>query len=225
MAANTPPPPGWTPAPCPKQPGRNPKLMALNPIADAIVRMEGADSPRSVNMTMVRNFGLWNVGHLVWANQYGATKTWVGDRYWAGWPTREDAYAGLLRDLGAKARVGHTIESAMYKYAPPKENNTANYIAYIEQQTGWSRNTPLSAIVAGTVVPNTGNTPIPVTSTGQPDPLMLDTTMDVDSSGASAFVNDDGTITLDFGSGDDNTIMLVAAAAAGIIMLLAMPRS
>ena len=179
--------------------------MALNPIADAIVRMEGADDPKSINMALVRQYGLWNVGHLVWADQYGATKVWMGDRDWAGWPTREDAYAGLLRDLAAKARVGHTIESAMRKYAPAKENNTENYIQYIVAQTGYPRTTPLSSILAGTITPITGNTPTPAGM----DPLFLTD----ETTGESLFDT----------MGEDTKIMIAsAAAAAALFMALAM---
>jgi hypothetical protein len=195
--------------------------MALNPIADAIVKMEGADLPNSINMHMVRDYGLWNVGHIVWANQYGATKVWIGDRWWAGWPTREDSYAGLLRDLSAKARAGMTIGEAMYKYAPSKENNTENYIQYISQQTGWSRDTPLASILDGTVVP-AGNSP----ASGQDTPP---TDNDSDSnSGTPPGVNGDvGTANGGGGGGGGETISLDtsdpaflagAAIVAGILL-------
>ena len=204
-----------TPSPIP-QPKRDPKLMALNPIADAVVRMEGADSPRSVNMHMVRKYGLWNVGHLIWAGQYGATKVWIGDRDWAGWPSRDDAYAGLLRDLAAKARRGLTIEQAFYKYAPPSENNTEQYITYLTQQTGWPRTTPLRSILAGTVTPVTGNAPADSVA------MVVDDS-DTDNSGAPVIVDESGMVSGGdelFGTmSEDNKILLAAAAGAGLLFM------
>lgn len=210
-------PTGPTPNPNPlPQPKKDPKLMALNPIADAVVRMEGADLPNSVNMHMVRKYGLWNVGHLIWwepTGQYGATKVWIGDRYWAGWPSREDAYAGLLRDLAAKARAGMTIEQAFRKYAPPKENNTEAYIQYVVDQTGWPRTTPLKSILAGTVTPVVGNSPA--------EALSLDNA-DTDNPEAPIIL-EDGSVA---GGGDlfgtmseDNKILLMAAAGAGLLFM------
>jgi hypothetical protein len=187
--------------------------MALNPIADAIVRMEGADDPRSVNMRMVREFGLWNVGHLIWyepGGQYGATKVMIGGRAWAGWPSREDAYAGLLRDLAAKARRGLTIEQAMYKYAPPSENKTEEYIEFIAQQTGYPRTTPLRSILAGTVSPVTGNVPA--------DPNLALTLDDADSVGVPFFIGDEDS---GFGTmSEDTKILIMAAAGAGVAFML-----
>ena len=133
----------------------------LDVIGQAIVRMEGSLLPNSVNMTMVQKYGLWNVGHLVWAGQYGAQKVYLG-RDWAGWPSQEEAYAGLLRDIAAKARVGHTIRTGIEKYAPPNENNTEAYIAYIVNATGYPDYTPLSSVIAGSRTPGLpGNTPTP----------------------------------------------------------------
>lgn len=144
-----------------KQPGLG-ETSPLDTLAQAIIQMEGSMNPGSINMSMVTQYGLWNVGHLVWAGQTGAQKLWMKDRNWAAWPSYDAAYAGLVRDLKAKARVGHTIRTGMEKYAPPSENNTERYIAFVSQQTGYPDSTPLSALVAadpgGQVAPPFGNT-------------------------------------------------------------------
>lgn len=105
-------------------------------IADAIIQQEGAMLPGSVNMTMVSRYGYWNVGHLVWAGQTGAVPVRLGSRTWAGWPTYEDAYAGLIRQIKLDASRGKTLAEFIYKYAPPTENRTEDYIAYVSQRTG-----------------------------------------------------------------------------------------
>jgi hypothetical protein len=108
-------------------------------LADAIIQQEGAFDQRSVNMRMVTQQGLWNVGHLVWASQRGAVPVSIGGRLWAGWPTYEDSYDGLLRQLRAYANQGLTLEQMIYKYAPPKENLTESYIAFVGSRTGIPR--------------------------------------------------------------------------------------
>jgi hypothetical protein len=180
--------------------------MSLNPVADAIVQMEGAYNPNSINMAMVAQSGLWDVGHLVYAGQAGAQPVTINGRAWAGWPTPEAAYDGVLRDLMAKARVGHTVESAIGKYAPPSENNTQQYIAFIESQTGVPRTTPLASLVEGTVFRSAGN----VTPELEPAPAPAPApSIDM------------------FGTDPSDTqlvIMIAAAAAAGGLLLSALAR-
>lgn len=133
----------------------------IDTVAQAVITQEGSMLPNSVNMAMVRQFGLWNVGHLVWAGQYGAQKIWLKDRYWAGWPSQSEAYAGLIRDLQAKARAGYTIEQAFRIYAPPSENNTGVYIAGITAATGYPASTPLASVIAGSPAGGTVTPPFP----------------------------------------------------------------
>ena len=94
--------------------------------------------PTSVNMRMVREQGLWNVGHLVWAGQRGAVPVNVNGRLWAGWPTYNDSYAGLVRQIRLDASRGLTLEQFIYKYAPPTENRTSSYLSFVSQRTGIS---------------------------------------------------------------------------------------
>jgi hypothetical protein len=141
---------------------------------------------------------------------------WIGDRYWAGWPTRDDAYAGLLRDLAAKARRGLTIEQAMKKYAPPKENNTEAYIQYLVDQTGWPRTTPLRSILAGTITPITGNAPADSVS------MVVDGS-DTDNPPAPLIL-DDGSVVPGgdelFGTmPEDTKLLMMAAAGAGLVFM------
>jgi hypothetical protein len=121
----------------------------IDALAKAVVEMEGSLLLNSVNMGMVRDLGKWNVGHLIWAGQRGATSVWYKDRYWAGWSTQQESYEGLKRDLVAKANRGMTIAEAFRMYAPSFENNTANYIAFVSSRVGYPPDTPLSTAIAG----------------------------------------------------------------------------
>lgn len=105
-------------------------------IAEVIIEQEGSMLPGSVNMTMVSRYGYWNVGHLVWAGQRGAVPVRIGSRTWAGWPTYEEAYAGLVRQIRLDASRGMTLSQFVSKYAPAYENRTDDYIAYVSSRTG-----------------------------------------------------------------------------------------
>jgi hypothetical protein len=114
-------------------------------LARAMARMEGADDPRSVNQRLIREHKRWNQGHLVWAGQRNATGIHVGDRMWAAWPTEEDGWQGLMRQIRLDAGRGHTLESFVQKFAPRFENNTARYVANVATWTGIEPDALLSA--------------------------------------------------------------------------------
>lgn len=124
-------------------------MASFEDVVQAFIRMEGSDLANSINQTMVRNFGKWDVGHLVYAGQAGATPIWINDRNWAGWNSREESVEGLRRDLKAKANKGMTLAQAIAVYAPASENQTQTYITNVSQWSGWPPDTPLSTIVAG----------------------------------------------------------------------------
>ena len=168
--------------------------------------------PNSINMAMVRQFGLWNVGHLIWAGQIGAQKVWMKDRNWAGWPSQPEAYAGLVRDLAAKARQGYTIEQAFKIYAPPSENDTGAYIAHISSATGYPSSTPLSSVIAGSPAGGTVSPPFP----GNTD---VDTSLPADES----IVADEASILGDM----DPTLLTIALGLGAALALstLVRPRS
>lgn len=45
--------------------------------------------------------------------------------------TVADGWADLERQLGLYAQRGLTLEEAIYEFAPPPENNSADYLAYV----------------------------------------------------------------------------------------------
>lgn len=135
----------------------------IHTLANAIIRMEGSDQPNSINQRMVREFGRWNVGHLVWAGQRNAVPVYLRDRNWAGWPTREASYEGLLNQIRLDASRGLTLEQFIHKYAPASENPTSQYLSNIEAWTGADRKTMLASIVSGP-----GGAPAAPTDPGTP---------------------------------------------------------
>lgn len=111
----------------------------LRKLAEAFVKQEGSEShPLSVHNKMIKQFGRYNVGHLVWAGQRNALPTQLrpNGRKWAGWPSREESIQGLERQLILYARRGLTLGEAILIYAPPFENKTDAYIENVSKWTG-----------------------------------------------------------------------------------------
>lgn len=193
-------------------------MAGIDKLVAAVIEMEGSMSSNSINMNMVRNYGRWNVGHLVWAGQRGAIPIYIKDRNWAGWSSQAEATEGLKRDLLAKARAGDTIREAFKKYAPAFENDTAKYIAFVSSRVGYPPDTPLNTVIAGgasasplpsgTVVAGSGGgayipTPIPNAYGG-----------DFDYTGS-------GTYNTDTPDAGDNGMVIAAVLAGAAILLIA----
>ena len=117
-------------------------------ITQAIVKMEGGEMPSSVNQALVKRYGVWNVGHLIWANQRGA-KAYLLGRLWAGWPTREESVDGVRRQVKLDINNGHTLKSLISKYAPSSENKTDTYIKFVSAQAGIDPNIQLKELIDG----------------------------------------------------------------------------
>jgi len=120
----------------------------VDSIAQAIIKMEGGELPYSVNQQLVKRYGVWNVGHLVWANQRGA-KAYLLGRLWAGWPTREQSVEGVRRQVKLDINNNHTLKSLISKYAPSNENNTKAYIAFVGAKTGINPDIKLKELIDG----------------------------------------------------------------------------
>lgn len=58
--------------------------------------------------------------------------------------TPEDGWAALERQLGLDASRGWTMQQLVYSYAPPSENDTPRYLAYVLGYTGATENTLVS---------------------------------------------------------------------------------
>jgi hypothetical protein len=58
-----------------------------------------------------------------------------------------DGWADLVRELDLYASRGLTVAQAIYEWAPPNENNTAGYLAYVVNGLGVSADTLLSEAI------------------------------------------------------------------------------
>ena len=106
-------------------------------LLEAIARIEGFYVPGS------RPNRLNNPGDIEWgvfARMNGATslETPKGDEpaRFAYFPTPEAGFAALHALLGGPSYADLTIEEAINKYAPPSENNTANYVEQVCRNVG-----------------------------------------------------------------------------------------
>lgn len=163
-------------------------MARIDDIARAIMEQEGSmdlstmqPKPGSVNYKMVTTKGLWNVGHINWAGQSGAIPVvlTVGGRQWAGWPTYDASYAGLVRQITIDANRGDTIKTFIEGapdargnltggYAPSSDGNfTSAYIAHLSNRLGVGPDTRLSDIISGGGQP-ANPTPAPEVNKSQP---------------------------------------------------------
>lgn len=145
-------------------------MARIDDIAYAIMKQEGSvyldtlqPKPGSVNHTMVTTRGLWNVGHINFANQNGAiaVKLTAGGREWAGWPTFQQAYQGLINQIKLDANRGDTIITFVKDYAPGADpgNVESDYVKGMVSYLGVPANTKLSDIIGG--APSSNPTPAP----------------------------------------------------------------
>lgn len=81
-----------------------------------------------------------NPGNLRYAGQPNATQ---GEKGFAQFPSPLDGWEALLRQVELEQNRNHTIETMIAKYAPPSENDTQKYIAYMEKKLNASRKTPV----------------------------------------------------------------------------------
>ena len=103
------------------------KVSQLPVIAKEIARLEGYGVKGS--LAQRQN----NPGNLKYAKQIGAT---LGANGFAKFKNPQDGFNALHRQIVLDASRGHTLETFIYKYAPPKDNNTLRYIATLSTLTG-----------------------------------------------------------------------------------------
>ena len=84
-----------------------------------------------------------NPGNLTYAGQNGAKR---GDKGFAQFENPEKGYAELKHQISIDTQNGLTLSQYITKFAPPKENPTAQYIAQAAKQLGVDPNAPLDRI-------------------------------------------------------------------------------
>ena len=95
--------------------------------------------PKTSRLSYVNN----NPGNLRFAGQEGATE---GEGGFAKFSSPSAGVAALENQIKLDASRGHTLESFVYKYAPPSENDTTSYINQVAKMTGAKPDTPISSI-------------------------------------------------------------------------------
>lgn len=88
----------------------------------------------------VRNNNPGNMIYNSWTASMGATP---GAGGCAKFPDAVTGMAALARLLAGGRYIERSIESALYRYAPPKTNDTEAYIAHVCQAVNVSRKTKI----------------------------------------------------------------------------------
>lgn len=95
--------------------------------------------PKSSRLAYVNN----NPGNLRYVGQAGAKQ---GEGGFAKFPTPAEGFQALKDQIGLDASRGLTLRQFVYKYAPPSENDSEQYLQQMMAATGVGANTPISSI-------------------------------------------------------------------------------
>ena len=100
--------------------------------------------PKSARIAYVHN----NPGNLKFMGQVGATKGEPAKDggYFAKFSSAKDGVLALQKQIQMDINRGHTLESFITKYAPPKSNDTEAYIAKAMKTFGVDRSTKISKV-------------------------------------------------------------------------------
>lgn len=77
---------------------------------------------------------------------------------YAIFPDVQTGWNALYNQISLDAGRGATLESFLYKYAPPSENDTQNYLNFLVSEVGVAADTPLSML--GPPGPNPPSAPL-----------------------------------------------------------------
>lgn len=112
----------------------------LYELGEAIARYEGFYKDGSLAQ---RNNNPGNLRYVSWSTR----KSGLDSSNFAIYPTAEDGLYDLYDLLMAKAEAGYTLEELMHIYAPPVENNTNAYVAFVADELGVSPQVKLSTLL------------------------------------------------------------------------------
>lgn len=140
-------------------------MASLDELKTLIARMEGWNVSGSVAQ---RNR---NPGNLRYAGQSGAVGQNQG---YAVFDSVEAGWAALERQIALDASRGLTLEEFTYKYAPPSENQTRDYLKFLTSELGVTASTPLNSLgiqaapseapagysLASSIIPNLEGIPV-----------------------------------------------------------------
>lgn len=112
-------------------------------LLEAMARKEGYNIHRPMNRATRNN----NPGNLEWgpfAREHGAThievipEGYISSPRFAYFPSIELGWKAMRTRLLTGMYKGLTLRQAIYKWAPPTENDTESYIKYVAHHTGHS---------------------------------------------------------------------------------------
>lgn len=95
--------------------------------------------PKSARLAFVNN----NPGNLRYVGQAGASQ---GEGNFAKFNSVKEGFQALINQIKLDASRGHTLESFIYKYAPPIENVTNVYLDQIAKWTGYAKKALLNTL-------------------------------------------------------------------------------
>jgi hypothetical protein len=109
-------------------------------LANSIAQMEGYNSPGTIAN---RNNNPGNLRYA--ANQIGSENTINGT--FAKFATPQDGWDALVNYINNNSSL--TLRDFTYKYAPPVENDTSNFLNYLSGQTGIQPDQQLVGVLDG----------------------------------------------------------------------------
>lgn len=112
------------------------KGLSFNQVGNTVASVS---IPKDSRLAYVNN----NPGNLRFANQDGAVP---GQGGFARFNSPEEGVRALQNQVALDASRGHTLDSFISKYAPPRENDTRKYKQQAVATLGYPVNTPISQI-------------------------------------------------------------------------------
>jgi hypothetical protein len=186
--------PSW----CPTTPARS-SMATVSDLAQALANMEGWNV--SGSLAQVNN----NPGNLRPAGQAGVVGTNKG---YAVFSTPEAGWSALQRQIALNAARGDTLQSFIYSYAPPSENQTSSYLSYLVSKLGISPSTPLTALQASPAPAATATPDVPYY-----DASVLPSYFDTLDSSPGDVQGDAGSVVPTGFSLDPTTLLILGGAA------------
>jgi hypothetical protein len=120
----------------------------MSKLAQAIAKEEGIDVPGSVPN---RDNNPGDLRHSPHSFHTPSDPNGIGQI-----PTRAQGWEDLVRQLTLFAQRGLTLQQAIYEFAPPNENNSAGYLAFVCNELGVPSSTLVSQALT---IPNTPDLP------------------------------------------------------------------
>jgi hypothetical protein len=115
-------------------------MTTVQQLANSIAQMEGWNTPGTIAN---RNNNPGNLRYA--ANQVGQENTVNGK--FATFATPQDGWDALTNYINSNS--GMTLRDFTYKYAPPVENDTSNFLNYLSGQTGIGPDQQLAGVLGG----------------------------------------------------------------------------